>query len=31
MDDESFSAIMRTYAASGFADIDLREVRYCEE
>ncbi len=29
LDDEAFSSIMRTYNAAGFADIDLREVRYC--
>lgn len=30
-DDETFRGIMRTYGASGFADIPLTEVRYCED
>lgn len=30
-DDQTFRGIMRTYAASGFADIPLSEVRYCED
>jgi len=31
LDDESFASIMRTYNAAGFADIDLREVRFCAD
>lgn len=30
-DDETFRGIMRTYAASGFADIPLSEVPFCED
>lgn len=30
-DDESFAAIMQTFNAAGFANIALREVRYCPE
>ena len=30
-DDETFRGIMRTFGVSGFADIPLMEVRYCED
>lgn len=30
-DDDTFSGIMRTYAVSGFGDIPLSEVRFCED
>lgn len=29
-DDETFRGIMRTYGVDGFADIPLKEVRYCD-
>lgn len=29
--DDTFRAIMQTYSVSGFSDIPLREVRYCED
>lgn len=29
--DDTFKGIMQTYGVSGFADIPLREVRYCED
>lgn len=29
--DDTMKAIMQTYGVSGFADVPLREVRYCED
>jgi len=29
--DDTFRGILKTYAVSGFADIPLQEVRYCED
>lgn len=29
--DDTFRAIMQTYSVSGFSDVPLREVRYCED
>lgn len=29
--DDTFRAVMQTYSVSGFSDVPLREVRYCED